>query len=612
MPHVSSAIGRVAALLRPAVYRLFVFTLLVPLLLFAYQGSFSRLMSDDYCAIAVGQELGAWDGMGYWYNSWAGSYANFYFKSAIAGLDTLAPALAPLLIAGLWWLAATFAVGRLFRHLKITVAPWIPAVLLSSAGVVASINALYSPQSFYWFAASTHYTLPLALLTCFCGLPLGIASRRARSRFATTAAFGAVICFISGGASEIFVVFQLSLLTLLVLPLPLFWRNRPLRRSIIVVVAGWLATLAALLLQLNSPGLAIRAAVDAERFGLALREPTVLVARTLELTFEFLGHPPAFAGFVLLVAAGLLATTRLGHIQSNRSSPVISKRQLTSGLVFQLIWMPLLWTHISDDPQFLGRFSGGYLVVLIINLLLLLGFTLLLTQRRRINDHLRGSANSGAAVYAFALVAALALFAMTQLRSIHFRAAAYLFTSAASLLVLAAMRSRADVRDQALRRLNWLSLYSLFVAVACLAAIVFSALFGRGFVDARILAPAVPLLVAPGLFIGAQFGLALGHATPFGVRVITAGCVMVILVISIGITLGRLRLAPDFQNYARAWDARHLRILEQRDSGQREIVAAPLAFDMADYVGVVDLGQDPANRCARRYYGVDSIVVADE
>ena len=183
MLHQSSAIGRVAGSLHPAVLlRLFLFTLLAPLLLFAYLGSFSRLMSDDYCAIAVGQELGAWEGMAYWYNSWAGSYANFYFKSAIAGLDTVAPALTPLLIVSLLWLAATFVIAQILRHLKIAAARLMPAILLASASVVAGVNALYSPQSFYWFAASTHYTLPLALLVCFCGLPLwiGLADTRGR------------------------------------------------------------------------------------------------------------------------------------------------------------------------------------------------------------------------------------------------------------------------------------------------------------------------------------------------------------------------------------------------------------------------------------------------
>ena len=503
-------------------------------------------------------------------------------------------------------------IAQILRHLKIAAARLMPAILLASASIVAGVNALYSPQSFYWFAASTHYTLPLALLVCFCGLPLWIGRRHARSRCLATAVLGAVICFVSGGASEIFVVFQLSFLTLCVMPMLLFWRSHYLRRSVTIVVVGWLATLAALLAHLSSPGLAIRAAVDAEQFGLALREPTALVVRTLELTLEFVGHPPVFAGFALLFATSLLVTAQLGRIQEVRMSPTVSARALASGLVLQLIWIPLLWTHLSDEPQFFGRFSAGYSIVVFVNLLLVLGLLWLITQCARINDHLRGNTRFRAAMYTIVLVAALMLFALTQLRSIHFRASAYLFTSAVSMLVLMAMCSRAEDSDKTFQRLNWLSLYSLFVAFVCLAAIVFSALFGRGFVDERILAPAAALLVVPGLFIGAQFGLALGQATPLGDRVITAGCAIVILVISIGIALGHLRLAPEFQNYARSWDARHQQILEQRDRGMREIVVPALAYDMADYVGVVDLGRDPANRCARRYYGVDSIRVVDE
>ena len=33
---------------------------LLSLLLFAYIGHFSRLMSDDYCTLAVGRDLGSW------------------------------------------------------------------------------------------------------------------------------------------------------------------------------------------------------------------------------------------------------------------------------------------------------------------------------------------------------------------------------------------------------------------------------------------------------------------------------------------------------------------------------------------------------------------------
>ena len=575
-------------------------------------------MSDDFCAIAVGQELGAWEGMRYWYLNWAGSYANFFVKSAIAPLDTLAPAITPLLIVGLWWLAATFVLTHALRHLRIGPAPRRLAVLLAGATVAASINAVYSPQSFYWFAASTHYTLPLALLTGCLGLPLWISSRHTRAQFVVGACLGAALCFVSGGASEIFVVFQLSFMTLCGLPMLLLWRNVQLRRPAAMMMVCWLATLAAFLVQLTSPGLANRVAVDAAQFGLAVRAPAELIARTLESTFEYLGHPPAFAGFVMLFAAGLLTTLRFGKTEYFRSEPTIARRTLVMGFMFQLVWIPLLWTHISDEPQFLGRFSGGYLVVVIVNAILLIVFVLLMTQRDRLNNQIRGNVKSQLAASAIVLTAILALFALTQLRSIHFRAAAYLFASAVSLLVLLAGQLFAAEGDKTLRCLNLLALYSLVVAVACLAAIVFAALFGRGFVDERILAPAAYLLVVPGLLWGGYYGLALKRTlssvdgNPLGIRVITTGCAIVTVIISVGITFGHLTLVPDFQNFARDWDARHQQILEQRESGQRDIVVNSLGFDLADHVGVVELGRDPANRCARRYYDVDAIVVAHE
>ena len=94
---------------------------LLPLGLFAYLGQFSRLMSDDYCAIAVGRELGAWQGTLYWFNNWAGSYANFFLKSALAPLDILLPRFTPTVIVIVWMLGAVLA-GRL-RFKRIGLSP---------------------------------------------------------------------------------------------------------------------------------------------------------------------------------------------------------------------------------------------------------------------------------------------------------------------------------------------------------------------------------------------------------------------------------------------------------------------------------------------------------
>ena len=90
---------------------------LLPLGLFAYLGQFSRLMSDDYCAIAVGRELGAWQGTLYWFNNWAGSYANFFLKSALAPLDILLPRFTPTVIVIVWMLGTVWLAGSVLSAL---------------------------------------------------------------------------------------------------------------------------------------------------------------------------------------------------------------------------------------------------------------------------------------------------------------------------------------------------------------------------------------------------------------------------------------------------------------------------------------------------------------
>lgn len=589
---------------------------ILPLMLFAYLGQFSRLMSDDYCAIAVGQELGAWEGMRYWYHSWAGSYANFLFKSAIAPLDTSVPAITPAIIVLIWLIGAVWLIVLALNSLQIDKRRWIIAVIVAAALVTASINAIFSPQSFYWFAASTHYTLPLALLTIYFALCLWIVRRQTRARIWLAAITGAVICFLAAGASEIFVAFQLTFVTLSLIPMIVIWRSTREPGLLLVGGAGWLATIIGFWLQINSPGLANRAAADDAMLGHALRNLPKLLEGTLGNFFKFAGHPPAFAGFMLLFAVTLLVA-RYGYQPPStpgKQSPGLATRCLALGLLFQLLWMPQLWAHVSDEARYLGRFSEGYALVVGINALLTLGFVIALWQRHRLDREL---INRPALVLRFheAILTIVALlFVMTQLRSIHDRAAAFLFSSAIALLLIGAFQlSKAHCDQQALR-LRQFSLYSFAVALISTAAIVFTALYGRGFVDARILSPASFVLVLTGLVCGATYGMALErtcHSSQSSSRFTSRLSMTVVLIISTGILLGNARLIPGFQRYAQDWDARHQRIVAMRDSGQLAIEVAPLAFDLANYVEVTTLGDDPSNRCALRYYGIDSLTVND-
>ena len=75
-----------------------------------------------------------------------------------------------------------------------------------------------------------------------------------------------------------------------------------------------------------------------------------------------------------------------------------------------------------------------------------------------------------------------------------------------------------------------------------------------------------------------------------------------------GMTLGHTPLIPQLQSYAQEWDARHRYILEQRDSGVREITVKPLSFNLARYVRAAQIHM---HDCPWRYYGVDRIVQSE-
>ncbi len=596
--------------------RLLLLFALLPLGLFAYLGQFSRLMSDDYCAIAVGREMGAWQGTLYWFNNWAGSYANFFFKSAVAPLGELLPRYTPIAIIIIWtlgafWLASLFLKGLGFRPRR------LGAIVIACAFVTASLNAFYSPQSYYWFAASTHYALPLALLTVYLALCAHAPLPGADARVGRCALAGALLCFCTAGASEIFVAFQLTLMSLFLLPIVVFWRRGKMRSLVIVVGAGWIATLVGFLLQVMSPGLAARAAVDAAQFGHAIRDASGLLMATLSQTFQRVGHPPAFAGFMLLFCISFLVVRFSYRPQlptSELRSTRLAKREIWIGLVLQLLWIPLLWTHVSDTPHFFGRFSAAYLLVVALNLILIVGFLVAIQQRDRLDGWLSDAPTASLMVISLILFIVALLFALTQARSIHYRAASFLFTSAISLLYVGTGQLDTTTKTSQFRRLHRLSLFALVTALISLAAIVFTALIGRGFVDARILAPASFTLVFPGLLWGALYGIALGQipqSANNGSILPVRLCLTLAVLITLGIVIGNGTLIPSFQRYAGEWDARHQQILSLRDAGHRSVVVAPLEFDLADYVGVTTLGRDPANRCALRYYDLGAIAVIE-
>ena len=590
----------------------------VPAFSYAYLGHFSRLIIDEHCIFQIARSMDAWQGVLYYYDTHTASFSRSLLHSALAPIDALATSLMPLAIVllstvSLYWLLYRIVVSLLNGRPN-RIALWIISLLVTAA----AINAFISPESIYWYNSSTAYVLPVVLSIMYLALLLELACRD-RSSLATGLATvaSAAIAFVLGGASEMFVAFKFTYLTLALLFIVVFLASSIRRRFLILFLAGWLGTLAALFVHVISPGLGIRVAYIEDGSTVEqVRAAPELLKRTLNTTFQYLTHTESFAGFMLLFGLGLCATLIL--YQPSRTA--LKDRPKTSArlpiwlcLLVQLSFAPLLWTHVSDLPQVAGRFSYAFSTVVAINLAATSLLIFALMWRKRIDALLRTWRNGLMMCSTFVLLGVAALFFMTQLRSLHIKAYTYLLISSLSFLGALALQLSYVVADRRAKEFALPATLSYIVLIATTAALATGSLYGRGWVTPRGLAPIAYVHVISGLIWGAYIAFLIQRAwaTPGAdLRWITLqaaiGLVLVITV-SVGIAFGHVKQIPDFAAFARDWDARHQQLIQARDSGIREVEVPPLEFNLGRFLMDKVVTEIIEKDCAERYYNLDAI-----
>lgn len=586
---------------------------LAPALLFIYIGAFSRLTADDFCIIAMGLELDPWRVMLEYYNNWSGSYFSLFLRGALAPLDTASPSITPALLI-LFWLAGLYALMiRLLAGANIKRVRVLSLTLAAGSGT-AAINAFYTPQSLFWFSANLQYTLPLVMLTWYFALALWAVQRaRGEALWIPAIAGGAVICFLSAGTAEMTAAFQSLFFTLLMLAVFIFLRGSLRRQAVIVIGAGWLATLLGLLIHLMSPGVAIRSAIYGHRSN-PVRDLPTLVSRTGYHVSRLMSDSEALAGFMLLLALGILAAfalrSRFPRAKARRAVQ-LERKPLFAGLAIQVICIPLLWHHTSDNPVFLGRFSPSFMTVAALNLGFLSTCLLLIWQRRRINDWLMEKREAWAFASAIMLLVVMLLFSMTQFRSIHWRALAFLALNCHALLGILVWQLSSFLPIRFRQRWAAVVISAYLLTLITTAAIALVGVSRLGAPVLRTVTFASYFLTSLGAIWGVSLGLALqAAAAAHQVREgwltwLKSGALAAAIFICAGMTLGHARLLPDLQVYAAGWDARHQYILEQREAGEREITVAPLAFSLPKYVRASGISWP---NCPPTYYKVDRII----
>ena len=587
----------------------------IPLLIFAVLGSSARLMWDDLCIAAVAKDAGVLGGVAHFRNAQFGSYTDLFFLSlgGPVGIHTSAIFTVATLI--LWQVGLTWLILNIMRLITGSRASLLPAASVAALALAASLHALYSFEALYWFNSSTRYLFPLALITLVMAAAFKAPSFAfEKRRFAAYIFAMSLGGFIAAGSSELYAVVQLILLSLL-LALSLLASPVTRRPFLILFGANWLVTCCSLLIQLTAAGATDRMSRFVAVHGMQSRDLATLLPETALATLTYILDLDAFGGLALLLAITLFSMFTMlppPKPAASAKAPQLKRAPLLFGLLVQLLLLPMLWSHTSDSPQFLGRFSGGYISVVAFNAVCLAALLSMLRLRSRLNRTLAARPNLELAAVAISLALIAALVALTQIRSVHWRAAGYIIITAHSLLFALFWRLSALFAKSARQALTAVLLTSYIGIAVSVAAVVFVNLYVTGNLAERSLAFAPFLLVLQGILWGGLLGYALmlkTAASTDGARILSVIRLVALATASALALVIALRQAENirpFQQYARDWDARHHFILQALEDGQRSVHVAPYSFDLERHITENSLRHAG---CPLTYYNIDEIVV---
>lgn len=593
---------------------------LIPLIQFAYLGSNSRLISDDYCHVDEASELGPIAGMAYWRNKWNGSYTDYFFHGLLAPLDEYGPAVFPAAIV----VALLIALSALIYQVSSFAQTWrfrrMTAVTVAAFTIALAINGFISAQSFYWYAASIRHALPIAGSIAFFAL-VAFATRRRQCgdrHVAILALAGGAICFVNAGLSEPFALFQLLCVGIAFLASVFLVDRSENPRPSLVLGFGLLATAASLTAMATAPGVAIR--MDALETITSKQNRDIITVALMSLgkAFLYLRDPELIKGFAAALALGLHLTLdepRPATAETRvRPGPGLRRGPLLFALALQLLCMPLLLEQVSNDQLVLGRYSIGYSIVLLANLGFVISISLLLSMRSRVDRILARHQASSTSLGTLLLLAVLLATAVTQVRGVDWRVSTYIYLTLLALLVALSWQWSYSL-PRSIARPAWIAILTLYaIAFVGTLSIIFVGQSVTGGVWVRILGFVPFVFIFPGLIWAVLLGQAilwLGGSSRFvavSTLVLKLGSLIAVLIIGTGVFLEHARWIPSFQQYASDWSTREQEIIAARESGQRTVSVAPLSFDLESFLYIPKLDKQA---CPLQYYDVDAILIED-
>jgi hypothetical protein len=281
---------------------------------YAYNGQYSRYLSDDFCIYneSIGRDAIAKTVE--WYSNSGGRIAQYMTLvwSLSAGVEFAS--ISPALLLAAWLLALTWALYPLARRVVgagSAAWAWAAALILAALAGAPQIA-----QSLYWITGAYTYTAPLIAASLLFGVLIRARTEIVSTVLASIAAFA--LALIAGTFAEPLATWLAAILCLscIALLVPRFGMTHSARRGVAVWIAGTLGALAAVVILVIAPGNAVRAGAFTASESVFSAGIGTIQYGLLYLLLAYRTAPVVLLGLYLL--AVLVALTARGTVQQVR------------------------------------------------------------------------------------------------------------------------------------------------------------------------------------------------------------------------------------------------------------------------------------------------------
>lgn len=245
---------------RRGVQALMIGIALLPLVIYAYNGTYMRLLADDYCFAVNAREMGVVGAMVDLYNNWTATFSSSIVQGVVGVVGPGLLSLLPTILIALWC-GGLILLVREFCLWAGMGRVWFVALFMGPLLLLAIIDGLPNTvQGIYWTSGTATYISPMILLSYFGAILLRV--MRTRSASLIQIIIGALLLVVAGGFAPTYAVFQLTLLVLL-LGLNWFFAPKDMRRALMpLLIVGTIIAGLLLVMYFTAPGTAIRAAAQ--------------------------------------------------------------------------------------------------------------------------------------------------------------------------------------------------------------------------------------------------------------------------------------------------------------------------------------------------------------